>query len=86
MNYKTLLLASAIMAFAGFTTGCSNACDDARDKAEECGATVKEGDEDAACEADAECAAECINDSSCEEIKSTDLTGPFFQCVAACAE
>ena len=36
MNWKTVLLASAVMALACFSTGCSSACDDLADQLEAC--------------------------------------------------
>jgi hypothetical protein len=85
MSYKTLLLASAVLALAGFTTGCGDVCGDAADKAEECGLTVREN-EDVECTGEAECQAECFNEASCEEITDLTANGAFAQCTAACAE
>jgi hypothetical protein len=77
---KRLLLAVVLGALA---VGCSNDCDDAVDKLEECGADVSGADTDD-CDGASECVAGCINDASCEEIKSTDINGKYFKCVAAC--
>jgi hypothetical protein len=65
--------------------GCSNDCDDAKDKLEECGieGNGAEIDTDECSEKD-ECAAGCVNDASCDELKNPDLNGSFFKCVAAC--
>ena len=86
MNWKTLLLASAFAALASMITGCGgDACDDAADKLEECGFTGGDsGDEDAECTGVSECAAECVNDASCEDITSTDPTSSYFTCIADC--
>jgi hypothetical protein len=52
---------------------CGNECDDAEDTLEECLGELPEGEgeEDVDCNESAECAAKCINDASCDDIKAT---------------
>jgi hypothetical protein len=78
------LLMVLVMGVACF--GCSNDCDDAVDKLEECNVpTEGEGSVDAdECDGQSECVAKCINDHSCAEIKDETLSGPYWNCVGAC--
>ena len=80
MNFKSVLMASAIMAFAAFATGCGDVCEDAADI---CGGD-SDGDTDGAeaeCSGQAECVAECVVDAD-----SCDFTDEGLQgCVADCA-
>lgn len=76
------LLIALVLGLACF--GCSNDCDDAADKLEECGSPPDDVNTDD-CSGKNECAAKCVNDHSCAEINSTDLSSPFFACMARCA-
>lgn len=78
---KHLLLAVVLGALA---LGCSNDCDDAVDKLEECGADVDGADTDD-CDGASECVAGCINDASCDELKGNDPDGSYGNCVLSCA-
>jgi hypothetical protein len=66
--------------------GCgNNDCEDAADKVKECGITNTSGSGDTSdCSGKAECNSKCINDASCDEMKTLDLNGKFLKCVAAC--
>lgn len=79
MNFKSVLMASAIMAFAAFATGCGDVCEDAADI---CG-TADGGDADGAeaeCSGTTECAAECIVDAD-----SCDFTDEALaKCITDC--
>jgi hypothetical protein len=77
---KRLLLAVMLGALA---VGCGNDCDDAVDKLEECGLDTSGADTDD-CSGKSECAAGCINDASCDQIKSTDLNNSYYKCLAGC--
>jgi hypothetical protein len=80
MKRLLMMVALGLACFA-----CGNDCDEAADKLEECG---YEGDGEAnteECDGANECFAKCVNDHSCAEINSADISGPFFACVAACA-
>lgn len=83
MSFKSAFLAVIMMSSVGvLVTGCGNACDDAVDKLKDCGVSnVQEADE---CSEQAECAAACTEDASCDEIKAATLDGPYFACVAKC--
>lgn len=92
---KNFVFAGALVALLGFGVGCGgDACDDAADKLEECAeqdpnVTVTRND-DAECNAQAECAADCVENNSCEVINSSAadaLAGndnAYLTCVAAC--
>lgn len=84
---KKILLAGM---FALSTVACGgDECDDAADKADECDLPKGEGstsNEDVECSGLNECVAKCINDASCDELKSTDINNSYFKCVAACGE
>jgi hypothetical protein len=72
MSFKTAVLAS-VLVIAG--AGCGDTCDDARDHIDECGSTANPGNDDEDCSGVVECAAECVNDASCEAITGTDADG-----------
>lgn len=74
---KRLLI--VVMMLGLGATACGNACDDAVDKLEECGADTSGVDADECNEQD-ECAAECINDASCAEIED----GSVLDCISKC--
>ncbi len=82
-----LLAALGILALAAFNAGCGNACDDAVERAEECGITLDsdEVDTDACSDAD-ECVAECYTGASCETLEREDMLGSMdlTDCVNAC--
>jgi len=82
--FKQILFAG-MLAFSAVACG-GNECDDAADKVEECGITGEgssDGD-DVECSGQVECAAKCINDASCDDLKSTDINSSYFKCIAAC--
>jgi hypothetical protein len=60
---------------------CSNDCDEAVDKVEECGLPVDDTDTDE-CDGKKECAAGCTNDASCDDIKN--LSEKYMACLAGC--
>lgn len=65
--------------------GCgNNECEDAADKIKECGITTQGSGDSGDCSGTAECAAKCINNASCEELKGNDLNSNYFKCAAAC--
>lgn len=89
MNFKTALMASALMAFAGlFATGCGDACSDAEDHAEECGFTAEGGEEgeDVDCSGTVECQAGCFNDAPCGAFDGSDAdaAAAYLECAAGC--
>jgi len=78
---KKILLAG-LLALSAVACG-GNDCDDAADKLEECGATGgAEADGDGECSGVAECAAKCVNDASCDEIKNS--SEDYSSCMTAC--
>lgn len=84
---KTLLPALAILHVAAFHVGCGNPCDDAVDRANECGVEFDESqiDTDRCAEAD-ECVAACYVDASCETLRLESMQGSldFQACAAEC--
>lgn len=83
---KKMLLAVAV---GLLSMGCGNTeCEDAKEKLEGCGGAAAQGagqvsDDDAAeCNAEDECAAKCVDKTSCSEINSGDPD--FLACVTAC--
>ena len=69
--------------------GCSNNdCEDAADKLKECGLTTQGSSSSGDCSGASECAAKCINNASCEQLKGADLTSgtssPYIECLAKC--
>ena len=85
MSFRNALLASVLAALVG-ATGCGDTCDDARDRIEECGSAANPGNENEECSGVIECAADCINDASCEAItgeaegEANDLAGCLNRC------
>ena len=76
------LLMALVLGLACF--GCSNECDDAADKLEECGAGDAAEVDTSSCDGKDECAAKCINASDCAELKAPAFDGPFIACLAKC--
>jgi hypothetical protein len=74
------LLMVLVLGLACF--GCSNDCDDAVDKLDECGLPTGDVDADE-CDGQSECTAGCINDASCDEIKNG--SEKFSNCILGCA-
>jgi hypothetical protein len=75
--------------FAISTVACGgDECDDAADKAEECNleGSGEGSSDDVECSGQIECVAKCINEASCEDLKSTDINNSYFKCAAACGE
>jgi hypothetical protein len=74
--------------------GCGNACDDAVDKLEECDIAESSGVDTDECGDKDECAADCIADADCSELKAlfgggmssaTDLTNSkLLSCMSKC--
>jgi hypothetical protein len=64
------------------SVACSNDCDEAVDKLEECGASDVTGADADECDGASECVAGCINDASCDEIKNG--SDKFSACVLGC--
>ena len=69
---------------------CNNDCEDAKEKATDCGgqvaaqaATVSD-DRAAECSSQDQCRSECVNNATCAEMASLD--GPFVACGVACGE
>jgi hypothetical protein len=80
---KTILGFLVVAALA--LGGCgNNACEDANDKIEECKPagyrTISEE-----CSGKIECNAKCINDATCDELKSSDNNSKYTACVVKCA-
>jgi hypothetical protein len=74
-----------------FLAGCEDFCASAEDKADSCGVSGLEIEDDlVGCgEATAECRAACIEEASCEDIKAsfaggTDRTTDAWLCYEAC--
>jgi hypothetical protein len=63
---------------------CGNECDDAVDHAEECGIDLPDDVDTSECDGANECAAKCINDASCDELKDPENTS-VFECIVACS-
>jgi len=87
MSFRTAWLAFALTAVAGaLTTGCGDVCSEAEDRIEGCGSAVSEASEEEECTGVVECAAECINDASCEAIRGADPEGAnaLAGCLTAC--
>ena len=82
MNFKIALMASAMLVLGGAMTGCGNACDDAVDHIEECSPEFKGYNATDDCSGTVECQAECINDASCDEIKSGSES--LAKCITGC--
>jgi hypothetical protein len=74
------LLMAVVLGLACF--GCSNECDDAESKLEECGVTSEEIDT-SECDGANECAAKCVNKASCDDIKNNAES--YVSCIFACA-
>lgn len=82
--------------FALSAVACGgNECEDAADKADECGVELSAEQKAASdkaseeCSGNDECAAKCINDASCDDIKnlnssSPSASNPIIACVAKC--
>ena len=82
---KKILFAS-LLAFSAVACG-GDECEDAADKYDECGLPAGEGDgDDVECSGQAECIAKCINDASCDELKSTDVNNSYWKCLADCGD
>jgi hypothetical protein len=80
MNFKSVLMASAIMAFAAFATGCGDVCEDA---AEICGvddAGDAADEADVECSGAAECQSECIVDADSCDTTDADLLSCITDC------
>jgi hypothetical protein len=78
-----------VVALGMLVIGCGNTeCEDAKERAEDCGGAAAVGakqvsDEEAAdCDPKDECAAKCVNKTSCAEINAGDAD--FLACVTAC--
>ena len=84
---KAILL--VVMGLGLAVVGCSNECDDAVDKAEECGLDSPDAEEQKEldeCNESAECRAKCLNEASCDDIKAA-LAGTdngLVKCALAC--
>ena len=76
------LLMVLVMGMGLACFGCSNECDDAADKLEECGVTGEDADT-SECDGANECAAKCVNNASCDDIKNN--ADSYVSCVFACA-
>jgi hypothetical protein len=81
---KTVL--GLLMAVGLVLGGCgNNDCEDAADHYKECGLPTGSGSSGSDdCSGASECAAKCINDASCDELKANDINGKYFKCLAAC--
>jgi hypothetical protein len=87
MSFRSAWLASALSALAGvLAAGCGDVCGDARDHIEECGSPANPGNQDEECTGTVECAADCINDASCEAItgKNVDEANALAACLNEC--
>ncbi|EYF02773.1 hypothetical protein [Chondromyces apiculatus] len=91
MNFKTALMASALMAFSSaFAMGCGGTpCDDAADYlVDECGLPEGDGgeDSDAECTAQLECASNCIMETDCSAFTDNDAEAlaSYAECAAEC--
>jgi len=88
MNLDTLALAICIGSFSALAGCGGNACDDAADKVESCGAKNAGDlvDKDAECSGRTECVAGCVADADCDSITGTDpiSSASFAKCTADC--
>lgn len=82
---RYLALAALLLSPLTLTVaGCSNTCDNALDKLEECGAITSPADPD--CEDAADCKASCVNDATCDEITGvTPTPNSYSDCTDACS-
>lgn len=84
-SFKILLSTLALGALGALAIGCgSNPCEEAQEKLTECENTNINFKDDECSEA-GECAAECINNASCEELNSQELNNPVAGCMLQCA-
>jgi hypothetical protein len=81
--------ASVVLSLFLFSCG-NNDCEDAKEKATDCGgqvaaqaATVSD-DRAAECSAEDQCRADCVNNATCAEMAALD--GPFVACGVACGQ
>jgi hypothetical protein len=84
------ILFAGLFALSAVACG-SNECEDAEEKVkDECGITLtpelqKQTDRaKEECTGTDECAAKCVNDASCEELKSEDENSDYVKCLSAC--
>lgn len=73
-----------VVALLGLSAmACGNDCDDAVDHAEECGIPLGDNVNTDECSEKDQCAAKCITDASCDELKDPENTS-LFECFSAC--
>jgi len=84
------ILFAGLFALSAVACG-GNECEDAEDKVkDECGVTLtaeQQKETDRAkeeCSGRDECAAKCVNDASCDEIKSEDANSAYNKCLLSC--
>ena len=82
MTLRFITLGAMLGGALGLLAACSNACDDALDKVEECTGQPPQGDPD--CSDRAACEADCVLDASCDEITGKANPNPYADCVTAC--
>lgn len=86
----TTISLSCLLGVALAAAGCTDACDEAAEKAEECGilpTTIEEDEVDLDCNGALECSAECVNQATCEDLQNRDDPDTaFYQCVVACEQ
>jgi hypothetical protein len=77
-------LAALLCAAALACGGCSDACDDAADKLDECGIADEFGITGGDCHGATECVANCYTGASCDEIEAFEKGSEFYECLAGC--
>jgi hypothetical protein len=87
---QTTLSLACLAAFALSAAGCTDACDEAAEKAEECGilpTTIEDDEVDLDCDGALECSAECVNQATCADLQNRDDPDTaFHQCLVACEQ
>jgi len=87
-----MLLGIALLLGGLLGTGCSDACSEASEKTEECGIVTETVEEDEAegevdCGGAVECAAECVNQATCQDLQNrSDPETDFAKCVGLCSD
>lgn len=85
MKSRFVALAAMLAIPIWFTaTGCGDECDDACTKIEDCGVPVPAN---VKCDCDTardECAADCVNAASCDEIRGTSPNSQYATCLIGC--
>ncbi|MBN1608053.1 MAG: hypothetical protein JW940_15570 [Polyangiaceae bacterium] len=82
MSYRTLV---SVVFTAFLLSACStdDACEKSVAKWEHCG--VRDAGEPRECtNKEDECVADCVNDSSCEDIMDVDTEGDYVRCLLGC--